>query len=131
MMVHLCPDGSEGASYAMYTTVSNSAMLAQPAISTMLLGIWDVSRKALEAGELSGLLKLTILTTLIQTSAILFVGLLPRDRHDLELLKMKDRSTSKLGGAIFLGIIFASTLNSTVVGVLNILNPGWASGSQA
>lgn len=129
MMVHLCPDGSEGASYAMYTTVSNSAMLAQPAISTMLLGIWDVSRQALEDDELSGLLKLTILTTLIQTSAILFVGLLPKDRHELELLKTKVRSTSKLGGAVFLGIIFTSTLNSTIVGLLNILHPGWVRGS--
>jgi len=129
MMVHLCPDGSEGASYAMYTTVSNSAMLAQPAISTMLLGVWDVSKQALEDRDLSGMLKLSILTTLIQTSAILFVGLLPKDRHDLELLKTKERSTSKLGGAVFLGIIFASTLDACVVGLLNILNPGWVHGS--
>ena len=125
MMVNLCPDGSEGASYAMYTTVSNSAMLLQPAISTVLLGIWDVSKPTLEAGELSGLLKLTILTTLIQTSAFCFVGLLPNDRHDLEVLKTKEQSTSRLGGAIFLGIIFASTLDSFVIGVLNIINPGW------
>jgi hypothetical protein len=125
MMVHLCPDGSEGASYAMYTTVSNAAMLMQPAISTMLLGIWDVSVSALEAGDLSGLMKLTILTTLIQTSAIFFVKLLPKDRRDLELLKTKDRSTSRIGGAIFLGIIFSSTLESLIVGVLNIRNPGW------
>lgn len=124
-MVHLCPDGSEGASYAMYTTVSNAAMLMQPAISTMLLGIWDVSVSALEAGDLSGLMKLTILTTLIQTSAIFFVKLLPKDRRDLELLKTKDRSTSRIGGAIFLGIIFSSTLESLIVGVLNIRNPGW------
>ena len=129
MMVHLCPDGSEGASYAMYTTVSNSAMLAQPTISTMLLGIWDVSKQALQDRELSGLLKLSMLTTLIQTSAILFVRLLPKDRHDLELLKTKGRSTSKLGGAVFLGIIFASTLDACVVGLLNILNPGWVRGS--
>lgn len=125
MMVNLCPDGSEGASYAMYTTVSNCALLLQPAISTLLLGIWDVSEPTLEAGELSGLLKLTVLTTLIQTSAVLFVGLLPNDRHELEVLKTKQRSTSRVGGIIFLGIIFSSTLDSTVVGFLNIINPGW------
>lgn len=129
MMVHLCPDGSEGASYAMYTTVYNASLLVQPAISTMLLGIWDVSRTALENGDLSGLLKLTILTTLIQTSAILFVGLLPKDRRELELLKTKDRSTSRVGGAIFLGIIFASTLDSAIVGILNIVRPSWETDS--
>lgn len=126
MMVHLCPDGSEGASYAMYTTVYNAALLVQPALSTTLLGIWDVNRTSLEEGDLSGLLKLTILTTCIQTSAIFFVGLLPKDRRELELLKTKDRSTSRVGGAIFLGIIFASTLDSVIVGVLNIMRPSWA-----
>ena len=80
----------------------------------------------MEAGDLTGLMKLTILTTLIQTSAILFVRLLPETRQDLERLKTKEMSTSKLGGSIFLGIIFISTLYSAVIGVLNIVEPGWA-----
>jgi BT1 family len=40
MMVHLCPAGSEGASYAMFTTVNNSALTLSSAISTQLLKIW-------------------------------------------------------------------------------------------
>eukprot|EP00581_Thalassiosira_minuscula_P031219 CAMPEP_0183785900 /NCGR_PEP_ID=MMETSP0739-20130205/66743_1 /TAXON_ID=385413 /ORGANISM="Thalassiosira miniscula, Strain CCMP1093" /LENGTH=616 /DNA_ID=CAMNT_0026029921 /DNA_START=241 /DNA_END=2091 /DNA_ORIENTATION=+ len=35
MMVHLCPSGSEGASYAMFTTVNNSAYTLATAFSTI------------------------------------------------------------------------------------------------
>ena len=87
MMVHLCPAGSEGASYAMFTTVNNSAGTLSIAFSTMLLGIWDVGKEALESNELSGLVKLTYLTTAIQVSGVLFVGLLPQYKEDLEGLK--------------------------------------------
>merc|ERR1712071_458552 len=66
MMVHLCPSGSEGASYAMFTTVNNSALNLSGAISTMLLGIWDVSKETMLSGDLSGMTKLTIFTTVIQ-----------------------------------------------------------------
>eukprot|EP00977_Amphora_coffeiformis_P016387 scaffold5075_cov174-Amphora_coffeaeformis.AAC.9 len=52
LMVALTPEGSEGAAYAMYTTVWNSAMMIAPAFSSVLLGIWDTSAKALEAGQL-------------------------------------------------------------------------------
>ena len=74
MMVHLCPTGSEGASYAMFTTVNNSALTLSSAFSTMLLGVWDVSRAALENKELQGMINLTVLTTAIQVSGVLFVG---------------------------------------------------------
>jgi hypothetical protein len=128
MMVHLCPDGSEGASYAMYTTAWNSSMLLAPAISTLMLGIWDVSEEALEEGNLGGMFRLTILTSLLQISAILFVGMLPRNVKDLEDLNSPafSFSYSKIGGSIFLGTIVLSILYSTVVGILNVVNPGWA-----
>eukprot|EP00984_Skeletonema_dohrnii_P026402 scaffold15755_cov97-Skeletonema_dohrnii-CCMP3373.AAC.2 len=82
MMVHLCPAGSEGASYAMFTTMSNSAYSLASAFSTLLLGIWDVSKDAMERGDLTGMINLTALTTLIQVSGVLFVGLLPRTKED-------------------------------------------------
>eukprot|EP00978_Attheya_sp_CCMP212_P024394 scaffold76533_cov48-Attheya_sp.AAC.2 len=128
MMVHLCPDGSEGASYAMYTTAWNSSMLLAPAISTLMLGIWDVSEEALEEGNLDGMFHLTILTSLLQISAILFIGMLPRNVKDLEDLNSPafSFSYSKIGGSIFLGTIVLSIGYSTVVGILNVVNPGWA-----
>eukprot|EP00815_Leptocylindrus_aporus_P000986 CAMPEP_0116055494 /NCGR_PEP_ID=MMETSP0322-20121206/3442_1 /TAXON_ID=163516 /ORGANISM="Leptocylindrus danicus var. apora, Strain B651" /LENGTH=518 /DNA_ID=CAMNT_0003539111 /DNA_START=64 /DNA_END=1621 /DNA_ORIENTATION=- len=86
MMVHLCPSGSEGASYAMFTTVNNSALTLSGAISTMLLPIWDVSKEAMEDGDLSGMTNLTILTTALQLSGICFVFLLPRTKEELVAL---------------------------------------------
>ena len=83
MMVHLCPQGSEGASYAMFTTVNNSALNLSSAISTRLLGIWDVSKQAFLDGKIGGMVNLTVLTTTLQLSGVLFVGLLPRTKEDL------------------------------------------------
>lgn len=130
MMVHLCPTGSEGASYAMFTTVNNSAYTLSAAISTVMLGIWDVSKETLMSGDVSGMVKLTVVTTLIQTSGVLFVKLLPRTKEDLTALHADPYSGSKVGGFIFLLITFSSILYSVVVGVLNIVMPGWAGESR-
>lgn len=130
MMVHLCPAGSEGASYAMFTTMSNSAYTLASAFSTLLLGVWDVSKDAMERGDLTGMINLTALTTMIQVSGVLFVGLLPRTKEDLSNLHSDPMSGSKIGGFIFLFVTFASVLYSIVVGVLNIVAPGWSGESR-
>jgi MFS family permease len=126
MMVHLCPSGSEGASYAMFTTVNNSAGNLAGAMSTLLLGVWDVSKGAMEVGNLVGMINLTWLTTAIQMSGLLFVGLLPRTKEDLANLHADPMSGSRIGGFVFLFVTFSSVLYSLIVGVLNIVRPGWA-----
>lgn len=126
MMVHLCPVGSEGASYAMFTTVSNSAGNLAGAFSTLLLSVWDVSKESMEMGQLQGMINLTWLTTAIQMSGLLFVGLLPRTKEDLANLHADPMSGSKVGGFLFLLVTFSSILYSLVVGILNIVKPGWA-----
>jgi len=125
MMVHLCPVGSEGASYAMFTTVNNSALNLSVALSTTLLGIWDVSKEALENHELTGMINLTYLTTAIQLSGILFIGLLPRTREELFDLKQRDFGVSKIGGFVFLFITISSIIWAIFVGVMNVVAPGW------
>uniref|UniRef100_A0A7S1YSF3 Uncharacterized protein n=1 Tax=Ditylum brightwellii TaxID=49249 RepID=A0A7S1YSF3_9STRA len=130
MMVHLCPSGSEGASYAMFTTVSNSAINLSVAISTVMLGIWDVSKQTLISGDLSGMMKLTILTTMMQTSAVLFIKLMPNTKDDLAHLHKASYSGSKVGGFTFLAIVLLSILYSIVVAVLNIFKPGWSGESR-
>mmetsp|Transcript_11040 Transcript_11040/g.23319 ORF Transcript_11040/g.23319 Transcript_11040/m.23319 type:complete len:626 (-) Transcript_11040:168-2045(-) len=126
MMVHLCPTGSEGASYAMFTTVNNSALGLSSAISTVMLGIWDVSKETMASGDVSGMTKLTVLTTALQVSGVLFVGLLPKTKEDLVRLHSDGLSGSKIGGFIFLSITLLSVLYAIVVGILNIVKPGWA-----
>lgn len=132
-MVNLCPEGSEGASYAMFTTINNSALQVSRAISTRLLGLkrwfgdnWDVSKESLEAGELDGMVNLTILTTAMQVSGILFVGMLPRTKDELFELRNKSNGSSRVGGFVFLAVTFLSILYAIRVGVLNIVKPGWS-----
>lgn len=129
MMVHLCPAGSEGSSYAMFTTVNNSALNLSGALSTQLGEIWDVKKEALENNELSGMINLTVLTSVLQVAAIMFVGLLPQTREELFSLKEKNYGSSRKGGTVFLCITFLSILYAIIVGVLNIVAPGWMSKS--
>lgn len=126
MMVSLCPPGSEGASYAMFTTCWNSAMLLAPALSTNMLNIWDVSKDALQDGELDGLFNLSILTTVIQTLPIVILFWLPRNRDELYALAQKPYSGSRIGGGLFLGILVASMSYTLGVSILNIFDPGWS-----
>eukprot|EP00934_Nitzschia_sp_Nitz4_P007866 Nitzschia sp. Nitz4//scaffold39_size137210//100059//103271//NITZ4_003214-RA/size137210-augustus-gene-0.194-mRNA-1//-1//CDS//3329550428//7856//frame0 len=126
MMVHLCPSGSEGASYAMFTTVNNSAINVSAALATGLLQIWDVSKSALANYDLDGMVNLTYLTTALQVSGILFVGLLPKTKEDLFELKDKEHGSSVVGGTVFLSITFLSVLYAIFVGLMNIVRPGWS-----
>ena len=130
MMVNLCPEGSEGAAYAMFTTFSNSAILLAPAISTQMLAIWDVRKKTLEAGDLSGFFNLSVLTTVIQLCPILVLSWLPNSSHDLHELSSIPNSSSAMGGIAFLAIVFGSLLYILVVGTLNIVAPGWSGESR-
>jgi BT1 family. len=126
MMVHLCPSGSEGASYAMFTTVNNCALGMASAISTVLLGIWDVSKETMVSGDVSGMTKLTILTTCLQTAGLFFVKMLPKTKEDLAVLHADQYSGSKIGGFVFLGVTVLSVMYAMIVNLLNIVSPGWA-----
>ncbi len=117
----------------MFTTINNSALQVSRAISTLLLGLkkwfgdnWDVSKERLEAGELDGMVNLTILTTAMQVSGILFVGMLPRTKDELFELRNKSNGSSRVGGFIFLAVTFLSILYAIRIGVLNIVKPGWS-----
>lgn len=129
MMAALCPPGSEGASYAMFTTISNSGKMISPALSSLLLGIWDTSKEAFERGDLDGLYNLSVLTTVIQLSPILILNWFPGSRLELKELGKKPYSGSRIGGALFLLILFLSMACTLSVGILNILKPGWSGGS--
>mmetsp|Transcript_7238 Transcript_7238/g.6854 ORF Transcript_7238/g.6854 Transcript_7238/m.6854 type:complete len:312 (-) Transcript_7238:96-1031(-) len=128
MMVHLCPTGSEGASYAMFTTVNNAALNVAAAISTVMLKIWDVTEKTMVSGDLSGMIKLTIVTTVLQVSGVFLVKLLPKTKADLKIMHDSPHSGSKIGGAVFLTVTFLSIAYAFVVGLLNIVSPGWTFG---
>ena len=57
----------------------------------MLLSIWDVSKGTMvNDGDLSGLKKLTILTSLIQMVPLAFVFLLPHGVDDIKRIQEKE-----------------------------------------
>ena len=92
------------------------------ALSTLLLGIWDVSKAALAAGDVTGLANLTYLTTGLQLSGVLLTCWLPHSREDL--MQMKGRSA--LGGGLFLSLTLLSIVYAIVVSLMNIWAPGWS-----
>ena len=51
MFLVMCPEGSEGATYAMLTTLSNLAGTVGYSIAAALATIWDVSSDTLEDGQ--------------------------------------------------------------------------------
>jgi hypothetical protein len=132
MMVNLVPEGIEGASYALFTTTWNAASAVSDALSTVLLGIWDVSKESLMAGDLSGLTKLTVLTTALQVTPLLFVGFMPHSVDDLNRLKSggndgssSSASSSIVGGTVYLSLVLLSVLVAVFIGIMNVIRPGW------
>lgn len=87
MFIMLCPEGAEGTTFALLTTISSLAGTVSSSIGTYLTSIWDVSNATLNEGNFEGILKLTILTSFIQTLPIVLVFLIPANRtqHQKEI----------------------------------------------
>jgi len=107
MFIMLCPEGAEGTTFALLTTISSLAGTVASSIGTFLTSIWDVSNATLSQGQFDGILKLTILTSVIQTLPIVLVFLIPNNRaeHQREIDK---GVTSFWGGFILATVIFLS-----------------------
>ena len=117
-------------SYALFSTTYNVGEVLSDALSTVLLKIWDVSQTALENNDLSGMVNLTILTTTLQVIPILFVWMIPSSAD--ELIRMNNESRghddgnrSRLGGAIYVTVVFLSICYAIFISVMNIFHPGW------
>jgi hypothetical protein len=107
MYMRLCPDGAEGASYSMLTTFSNVAFVVSSDIGNALSSVWDVSNDALRSNNLSGLWKISLLTSVASVLPLCLLFLLPKSPEDQDRLA-KDQHRSRIGGAVFLIVLFAS-----------------------
>ena len=58
MFVAICPEGSEGTTYAMLTTISNIGSTLASDIGTLLLRIWNCSNEAITDGDYTGIMNL-------------------------------------------------------------------------
>ncbi len=121
MFVMLCPDGSEGVTYALLTTISNLAYTVASDIGSACTYIWDVSNATLEAGDYSGILKLTILTSLLQIAPICLVFILPDSKDEVYRL-IKSGGSSYNAGLILLIVIIVSLLVTIIVNVVLIFD---------
>jgi hypothetical protein len=121
MFVMLCPDGSEGVTYALLTTISNLAYTVASDIGSACTYIWDVSNATLEAGDYSGILKLTILTSLLQIAPICLVFILPDSKDEVYRL-IKSGGSSYNAGLTLLIVIIVSLLVTIIVNVVLIFD---------
>ena len=107
MYMRLCPEGAEGSSYAMLTTFGNIALVVACSVGNLFAGIWDVSNDTLRAGNVDGLWRLSILTSLSSLLPLSLLFLLPKNPAEQdELSKSSVRSVT--GGVIFLTVLFVS-----------------------
>lgn len=116
MYVVLCPDGSEGTTYALLTTISNLAGTVAGDFGSWMTDIWNVSNSALEAGHYEGLVKLTILTSALQFIPIVLVYLLP-DTKEQQKEMQSEGVSSWYGGFILLTVIIASLLFTVILNI--------------
>ena len=111
MYLGLCPEGSEGTTYAMLTTWSNLAGSLAFDISTALTAVWDVSSATIESGDYSGVWKLSLVSGLAGPLPLLLLGLIPKNREDQRRLQ-EDQTRHYWAGVIFITVM-VSTLAIT------------------
>lgn len=107
MYMRLCPDGAEGASYSMLTTFGNIALVCASNLGNLLADVWDVRNDTLRSGDVSGLWKLSLLTSALAMLPILWLHLLPNSADEQEELA-KSKEKSRPAGIIFLVVLFGS-----------------------
>mmetsp|Transcript_17770 Transcript_17770/g.25927 ORF Transcript_17770/g.25927 Transcript_17770/m.25927 type:complete len:527 (-) Transcript_17770:480-2060(-) len=113
MYIGLCPEGVEGTTYAMLTTMSNVASATAFDIGTLMTKIWDVSNAAMERHDYAGMWKLTLLTSVLQILPMVLIKLIPGSPAEQKLLQQSNESWF-WGGFVFLAVLFFS-LSWTVV----------------
>ena len=129
MFFALIPEGTEGTTYALISTWQNVAAEVGYDIGTLFDCVVNVSNSAIEAGHNRGLLKLTIITSLIQFSPILFIYCSFRGVRFLpdSIAETKEQTsaskTSQVGAAVFMFLFFGSIFASVYEAVYVIYNP--------
>lgn len=119
MYMRLCPDGAEGASYAMLTTFGNIALVCACNLGNILAGVWDVSNDAMRRHDVSGLWKLNLLSSCLSVLPLTLLFLLPKNVEEQDKLS-KSKERSKLGGICFLTVLIGSLLWTTLTAVYRV-----------
>ena len=121
MFIQLCPHGAEGTTFALLTAAASLAGTVASDIGSALTSVWDVSNDTLEAGDFSGVLKLTLLTTLLQILPVFLIGILPDTREEHARAVQEGRSS--FWGGLALAVVIGGSLLGTVL--LNVAMLYW------
>lgn len=112
--------GAEGTTFALLTTIGSLAGTVANDIGTVLTGIWDVSNDTLEAGDYSGILKLTVLCSILQLTPLLLINMLPDNRAEHKK-HIEERVTSFWGGFWLASTLVSSLLLTILMNLVLLL----------
>ena len=126
MFLGMCPEGAEGASYAMLTTLSNLAGTVAYSLAASLTNIWDVSIPTLTDGNFNGMWRLTLLCACIQIVGLFFINLMPSGVVE-QLQLLRANKESKLAGVLFLLVVFSSLAYVVIYTIITIVDPALTS----
>ena len=90
-------------------------------IGNRLSNIWDVTNDAMRDNDVSGLWKLTVLTSCLSVVPLLFLFLLPTDSTEQEKLS-QSKDKSFVGGCVFIVVLFASLSWTIVSSIFSLLS---------
>ena len=139
MFVLMCPEGAEGSSYAMLTTMSNLALSLASSLSagalrfcqdaheyfahicflTVVSKFFDVSKDALNAHQWSGMWKLTIVCAAGQLLSMVFIPILPSGIEEQTAMVEKDES-NETAGKVFIGVLVSSLLLVVITAIVTL-----------
>ena len=122
MVPELVDPGLEGVTYAAFTTLTNCAENIASAISTQLLGAFNVGDDALEKDDTEvrwAMTKLQIITVAIALSSLLFVPMLPRQKDDCA--RLREGTESTLAAAVVLAIIFVGMAYGAAMNIFPLI----------
>lgn len=136
MFVMLCPEGVEGTSFALLTTMTSVGTTVAYEIGSLITGIWDVSNETLAAGDYTGIIKLNVLTSCLQMMPLCLICLLPDNRasrivnstvvgysndyQDEQQRSIDERAKSKTGGTCLLATLFFSLVATLLPNILKL-----------
>jgi hypothetical protein len=121
MYMRLCPEGAEGSSYAMLTTFGNIALVCASNLGNLLANVWDVSNDAMRRHDVNGLWRLNLFTSCLAIVPLGLLFLLPKDVDEQDKLS-RSKERSKIGGIVFLLVLFGSLLWTSITAIYRVFN---------
>eukprot|EP01064_Diplonema_japonicum_P005237 TRINITY_DN13531_c0_g1_i1.p1 TRINITY_DN13531_c0_g1~~TRINITY_DN13531_c0_g1_i1.p1 ORF type:complete len:522 (+),score=43.00 TRINITY_DN13531_c0_g1_i1:56-1621(+) len=111
MYISMCPAGAEGSVYALLTTMSNLSGVCGGNITTLLAAMWpyDISNSAFRKGDFTGMLYLSIFTSLVNPIPLVFASFLPASHDEQQVLKTEG-TFSPFHGRICFSLVLLAVL---------------------